>query len=122
MIRLPACSRFDWIRVQENSDSTQYRYLYNSEGALERQAAITVSEDSGGNTVKTLDDVYSFEYDSLGRLIRSRQSLGGTIDDNDRICEGATVQHTQHIYDEKNRITSQTSVLGSRSYTSSYVL
>ena len=47
--------------------------------------------------------------------------MGGTIDGNDRICEGTTVQHTQHIYDEENRITSQTSVLGGRSYTSSYV-
>ncbi len=84
MIRLPACSRFDRVRVQK----TAKRYVNNSEDTLERQATIIVSEDSGRNTVKKLDDVYSFEYDSLGRLIRSRQSLDGTIDDNDRICEG----------------------------------
>ena len=52
---------------------------------------------------------YSFEYDSLGRLIRSREEGGNGI-----------VQKTEHIYDTANRLTKQNWTVGARSFRETY--
>ncbi len=40
---------------------------------------------------------YNYEYDSLGRLIRSNEYNGGSLE-----------QRTEHIYDASDRLTKQT--------------
>ena len=54
---------------------------------------------------------YRFEYDSLGRLIRSAE-----LD-----ADGGTVQRTEHIYDGYNRLSRQSWTLGGKTYSESYV-
>ena len=54
---------------------------------------------------------YRFEYDSLGRLIRSAE-----LD-----ADGGTVQRTEHIYDGYNRLSRQSWTLGDKTYSESYV-
>ena len=54
---------------------------------------------------------YRFEYDSLGRLIRSAE-----LD-----ADGSTVQRTEHIYDGYNRLSRQSWTLGGKTYSESYV-
>ena len=53
---------------------------------------------------------YRFEYDSLGRLIRSAE-----LD-----ADGSTVQRTEHIYDGYNRLSRQSWTLGGKTYTEYY--
>lgn len=101
--------KFDRVTKQENSDNTEYRYYYNSEGALARQESV--------NAAETVDEAYDYEYDSLGRLIRSRQTRIDSVGTN---SEEETVQSTQHMYDEENRITSQSYSFGERTYTANY--
>ena len=103
--------RFDQVIRQDFSGGDSNRYFYNSEGALTKQALVNGSE---------VDTVYTYEYDSLGRLIRSRQGANGAVYDDGTISDGAMVQRTEHLYDAENRITKQASVLGSRTYTSTY--
>lgn len=76
-------------------------YVYNSEGVLTKQYA------TNANGVKS--EEYRFEYDSLGRLIRSRE-VSGNI----------TVQSTEHIYDTANRLTKQSWTLGNSPFTEQY--
>ena len=76
-------------------------YAYNAEGQL----AKLVHGDSSGVTAS-----YLFEYDSLGRLIRSSESDGS----------GTVKQRTEHIYDAYNRLQRQSWVLGGKSYSESY--
>lgn len=56
-------------------------YTYNAEGQL---AKLTYGD--GENEVAS----YLFEYDSLGRLVRSSEANGS----------GTIMQRTEHIYDE----------------------
>ena len=72
-----------------NSSNTiyfEYRYVYNANGQLSRQYALQ-------NDAVVVS--YTFEYDSLGRLIRSREE-----------APSGTVQRTEHeleeIYDSSN--------------------
>lgn len=83
-----------------NVVTADYRYVYNPNGQLARQYAVE-------NGVEK--ESYVFEYDSLGRLIRSRE-------------EGANhlVQRTEHLYDQANRLTNQNWVVGQRSFKESY--
>ena len=55
-----------------------------------------------------LDD-YRYEYDSLGRLIRSSQ-----------VSDGETVLRTEHLYDADNRLTNQNYQIGNKTFTESY--
>ena len=55
-----------------------------------------------------LDD-YLYEYDSLGRLIRSRQ-----------VSDGETVLRTEHQYDTDNRMTGQSYQIGSQTFSEAY--
>ena len=74
--------------THEQKNVATYHYDYSSDNALTRQYAT----DSSGIT-----EQYSYQYDSLGRLIHSRQSTG----------TGALIQSTQHMYDAANRMTSR---------------
>ena len=53
---------------------------------------------------------YAFEYDSLGRLIRST-----AMDEN-----GSVTQRTEHLYDAFNRLSGQSWTLGSQTYSERY--
>ena len=53
---------------------------------------------------------YAFEYDSLGRLIRST-----AMDEN-----GSVTQRTEHLYDAFNRLSGQSWTLGSQIYSERY--
>ena len=87
--------------THEQKNVATYHYDYSSDNALTRQYAT----DSSGIT-----EQYSYQYDSLGRLIHSRQSMG----------TGALIQSTQHMYDAANRMTSQTWQFGTGLYRQQY--
>ncbi|MDD6212376.1 MAG: hypothetical protein PUB22_04440 [Clostridiales bacterium] len=55
---------FDRLVEEKYNRVVKYRYEYYGEGDLVRKREV----DASGNTVETV----LFEYDSLGRLIRSR--------------------------------------------------
>ena len=92
---------FDRQRTAAYNDGTTYHYDYSSDNALTRQYAT----DGSGIT-----EQYSYQYDSLGRLIHSRQLTGG----------GTLVQLTQHMYDNANRLTSQSWQFGTGLYHQQY--
>ena len=92
---------FDRQRTAAYNDGTTYHYDYSSDNALTRQYAT----GSSGIT-----EQYSYQYDSLGRLIHSRQST----------ADGALIQLTQHMYDNANRMTSQTWQFGTGLYRQQY--
>ena len=87
--------------TSSNTVQAEYYYVYNSEGALAKQYAV-----SGGSVTEE----YNFEYDSLDRLIRSREMGAGD----------AVTQRTEHLYDEANRLTKQAWTLGADSFTETY--
>ena len=93
---------FDRQRTAAYNDGTTYHYDYSSDNALTRQYAT-------GSDGK-ITEQYSYQYDSLGRLIHSRQSTG----------TGALIQSTQHMYDDANRMTSQTWQFGTGLYRQQY--
>ena len=76
-------------------------YTYNAEGQL---AKLTYGD--GANEKAS----YLFEYDSLGRLVRSSEADGS----------GTITQRTEHIYDEYSRLKRQSWTLGSKSYSEAY--
>ncbi len=87
-------------RVEYNSG----RYIcntYNAEGNL---AKITYGD---GNVEK---GSYTFEYDSLGRPIRSYEYDGS----------GNLIQSIEQLYDEHSRLTAQNWVVGTTPYSESY--
>ena len=88
------------VRKSYNSGS-YVAYAYNAEGSLARLSY----GDSTGELAS-----YRFEYDSLGRLIRSAE-----LD-----ADGGTVQRTEHIYDGYNRLSRQSWTLGGKTYTECY--
>ena len=77
------------------------RYTYNAESQLAR---LRYEED--GETVGS----YAFEYDSLGRLIRST-----AMDENSSVT-----QRTVHLYDAFNRLSGQSWTLGAQTYSERY--
>ena len=77
------------------------RYTYNAESQLAR---LRYEED--GETIGS----YAFEYDSLGRLIRST-----AMDEN-----GSVTQRTEHLYDAFNRLSGQSWTLGAQTYSERY--
>ena len=83
------------------NDGEYVAYAYNAEGSLARLSY----GDSTGELAS-----YRFEYDSLGRLIRSAE-----LD-----ADGGTVQRTEHIYDGYNRLSRQSWTLGGKTYTEYY--
>ena len=93
---------FDRQRTAAYNDGTTYHYDYSGDNDLTRQYA---TDGSGAVT-----EQYSYQYDSLGRLIHSRQST----------ADGALIQVTQHMYDDANRMTSQTWQFGTGLYHQQY--
>ena len=97
MRSLSSYAVFDRVTQQTYNDSTTYRYVYNADGDLAEQSV------DGGNC-------YSFMYDSLGRLIHSKE----------KDASGNLIQRTQHVYDSANRLTAQSWQIGSDSFSESY--
>ena len=93
---------FDRQRTAAYNDGTTYHYDYSGDNDLTRQYA---TDGSGAVT-----EQYSYQYDSLGRLIHSRQST----------ANGALIQSTQHMYDTANRMTSQSWQFGTGLYRQQY--
>ena len=93
---------FDRQRTAAYNDGTTYHYDYSGDNDLTRQY---VTDGSGAVT-----EQYSYQYDSLGRLIHSRQST----------ANGALIQSTQHMYDAANRMTSQSWQFGTGLYRQQY--
>ena len=94
--------RFDRLVRKSYNSGSYVAYTYNAEGSLARLSY----GDSTGELAS-----YRFEYDSLGRLIRSAE-----LD-----ADGGTVQRTEHIYDGYNRLSRQSWTLGDKTYSESYV-
>lgn len=96
--------RFDRpIKTVYNDTGRYIEYAYTAEGVL---SSLTYKDANHAVLA-----VYHFEYDSLGRLIRSRQTNGA----------GSTIQRTEHLYDTANRLTAQSWMLGNRTFTERYV-
>ena len=93
--------RFDRLVRKSYNSGSYVAYAYNAEGSLARLSY----GDSTGELAS-----YRFEYDSLGRLIRSAK-----LD-----ADGGTVQRTEHIYDGYNRLSRQSWTLGGKTYTEYY--
>lgn len=93
--------RFDRLVRKSYNSGSYVAYAYNAEGSLARLSY----GDSTGELAS-----YRFEYDSLGRLIRSAE-----LD-----ADGGTVQRTEHIYDGYNRLLRQSWTLGGKTYTEYY--
>ena len=81
-------------------------YIYNSDGILAKQFAPKIVN---GQETSEITTSYTFIYDSLGRLIRSREEDGNDL-----------VQQTEHLYDTANRLTKQSWQIGSTAFTESY--
>ena len=92
---------FDRVVRMEYNSGRYITYRYNAEGAL---AEMTYGDGS------TKLGSYTYEYDSLGRLIRSNEYDGS----------GNAVQRTEHKYDANNRLKSQAWTVGSTAYSESY--
>lgn len=93
--------RFDRLVRKSYNSGSYVAYAYNAEGSLARLSY----GDSTGELAS-----YRFEYDSLGRLIRSAE-----LD-----ADGGTVQRMEHIYDGYNRLSRQSWTLGGKTYTEYY--
>ena len=93
--------RLDRVTRMVYSGGRYVNYRYNAEGSL---AELDYGE---GNAAPTA--TYRFEYDSLGRLIRSQQRDGNTV-----------TQRTEQLYDTANRLSAQGWTVGGTSYRESY--
>ena len=69
--------------TKEQYNNVTYEYAYDASGQLAKQTS-------------TAGEEYNYEYDSLGRLIRSNEYNSGTFE-----------QRTEHIYDASDRLTKQ---------------
>jgi hypothetical protein len=94
---------FDRLIKTEYADTgEEIHYIYNAEGELAKLERRSSAD--------ALLESYTFEYDSLGRLIRSTQ-LG---------INGNPVQRTQHLYDTANRLSTQTWTIRNSTFSESY--
>ena len=69
--------------TKEQYNNVTYEYAYDASGQLAQQSS-------------TAGEEYNYEYDSLGRLIRSNEYNDGEFE-----------QRTEHIYETSNRLTKQ---------------
>lgn len=95
--RTDTVKHFNSGRVLQYSES----FVYDGSG----NTAKSVVKNASGSEIA----VYRYEYDSLGRLIRSKQS-------------GSSVSQfsSEHQYDQENRLTKQSYQLGGKSFTETY--
>ena len=91
----------DRLIRKEYTGGRYVTYTYNAEGQL---AKLTYGD--GANEKAS----YLFEYDSLGRLVRSSEANGS----------GTVTQRTEHIYDEHNRLKRQSWTVNNQSYSEAY--
>ncbi len=92
---------FDRLIKTVYNDTTNYvEYVYNAEGSLAELRYGTGTTETGS---------YAFEYDSLGRLIRSAEYSEDTL-----------VQRTEHLYDSIGRLSGQSWVIGTTAFSESY--
>ena len=80
------------VVAESHNGVLKYRYIYGCEGALSRMEEL----DANGTVIKAT----GYEYDSLGRLIRSYEEV---LEDGEMV---RTVS-TEHLYDTSNRLTKQ---------------
>ena len=92
---------FDRTTKETYNNGVAYNYAYDASGALAKQYSTNSSD--------TVLEEYRYEYDSLGRLIRSSE-----------YNNSAFTQRTEHIYDESDRLTSQTWYNGSGATSQTY--
>ena len=93
---------FDRLEKVVYNDTGNYiEYLYTADGAL---GELRYKKSNG-----TVINSYTFEYDSLGRLIRSAEYNASGL-----------VQRTEHLYDEHNRLSSQTWNIQGDDFSESY--
>ena len=92
---------FDRVVEQRYNSGRYITYSYDAIGALSAMTYGDGSEESGS---------YVFEYDSLGRLLRSSEYDGN----------GTLVQQTEHGYDEYGRLQAQYWTIGTTSYSEKY--
>ena len=90
------------IRKQYNSGEYT-EYSYNAEGMIGELRHCSIQ--NGQSTLTA----YRFEYDSLGRLVRSSESVGDTVK-----------LRTEHIYDGYNRLSKQKWSANGSTYTEYY--
>ena len=91
---------FDRLVKMVYNSGRYVTYTYNAEGSL---AKLTYGD---GTTEK---GSYTFEYDSLGRPVRSTEYRAGAL-----------AQRTEHIYDDYGRLSTQRWVMGTRPRSESY--
>ena len=91
----------DRLIRKEYTGGRYVTYTYNAEGQL---AKLTYGD--GANEKAS----YLFEYDSLGRLVRSSEADG----------TGTVTQRTEHIYDEYSRLKRQSWTVNNQSYSEAY--
>ncbi len=91
----------DRLIRKEYTGGRYVTYTYNAEGQL---AKLTYGD--GANEKAS----YLFEYDSLGRLVRSSEADGS----------GTVTQRTEHIYDEYSRLKRQSWTVNNQSYSEAY--
>ena len=89
------------VKTVYNDTGNYIEYFYSAEGAM---AQLNYRNSSG-----TLLDSYYFEYDSLGRMVRSSQYDGTTL-----------VQRTEHEYDEYGRLYIQRWVIDGKKRSEKY--
>lgn len=95
--------RTDTVYHYSAANVLQYSesFVYDGSGNTSK----SVVKDASGNEIA----VYRYEYDSLGRMIRSKQS-GSAINS----------LSTEHLYDQENRLTQQSYQLGGTGFTETY--
>ena len=91
------------IRKKYNDSGEYTEYSYNAEGAIGEMRHCSIQ--NGQSTLTT----YRFEYDSLGRLVRSSEAVGDTVK-----------LRTEHIYDGYNRLSKQKWSANGSTYTEYY--
>ena len=91
---------FDRLVKMVYNSGRYVTYTYNAEGSL---AKLTYGD---GTTEK---GSYTFEYDSLGRPVRSTEYRAGSL-----------LQRTEHLYDAYNRLYIQRWVMGGKSRSEKY--
>ena len=91
---------FDRKTQAEYNNGRYIRYFYNAEGSVSKLTYGDGTTEKGG---------YQFEYDSLGRLIRSTEYHAGGL-----------FQRTEHLYDAYNRLKIQRWVMGEKTRSEKY--
>lgn len=97
---LHECSQEQASERQSLSGLDEYQFIYNSDGNLAKQQAVK-------NGI--VEECYNIEYDSLGRVIRSREENGTS-----------TTQRTEYLYDTANRLKNRNRVVGERKFSETY--